>query len=100
MGIHLIHSHCTALLTVAIFLFWQSKGKEVSALTKQAGTACFKNSCGTPVENRWSIGKGVLDVTILTHCYSTLGLESKAPARNKVPLCLSLSSDSVPPMSI
>lgn len=39
-------------------------------------------------------------MTILTHWRSTLGLESKAPVRNKVSLCLSLSFDSVSPMGI
>lgn len=39
-------------------------------------------------------------MTILTHWRSTLGLESKAPVRIKVPLCLSLFSDSVSPMGI
>lgn len=44
--------------------------------------------------------RGILDVTILIHWSSTLKLESKAPANNKVSCCLSLFSDSVCPMGI
>lgn len=36
----------TAIIVLAVgcvFLIWQSEGKEVNAVTKQSGTACFKN---------------------------------------------------------
>ena len=36
------------------FFVWPSKGEESVPLTKQSGMECFKNSCSTLVDNRWS----------------------------------------------
>ena len=50
----LIHSHWTTtvvLASVFFFLFDNLKEKRSGPLAKQSGIACFKNSCGTPVEN-------------------------------------------------
>ena len=41
------------VLAAVISVFDNLREKRSVSLTKESGTACFKNSCGTPVENRW-----------------------------------------------
>ena len=41
------------VLAIVIFLFDNLREKRSVPLTKEPGIACFKNSFGTTVENRW-----------------------------------------------
>ena len=60
LGINLIHSQWTAIVLAVIFLFDNLREKRFMSLIKLSGTACFKNSCPTWVENHWSKGVDLL----------------------------------------
>ena len=54
IGTSLIHSHRTAITVLAavIFLFDKLREKRSVPLTKQPGSVCFKNPCGTTGASR------------------------------------------------
>ena len=54
IGTILIHSHRTAITVLAavIFLFDKLREKRSVPLTKQPGSVCFKNPCGTTGASR------------------------------------------------
>ena len=56
VGVILIHSHWTAVVLAVVMFLSDSLGEQRAVpLTEESGVACFKNSCGTSVENHCSI---------------------------------------------
>ena len=55
-----IHSYQMAIVVSVIFLWDSLRGKRSVLLTKYSGSACFENSCGTPVRQTWGRKPGVM----------------------------------------